>query len=68
MTSPPSGSSGWNRVHEDAQGNALAMGVYDIGIGKAVVFDGGGFTEPQDVRDFARDLVALADFMESLDA
>lgn len=64
-TAAPDGS---NRVHVDAQDNALTIGVYDIGISKAVVFDGGAFSNPQDARDYARDLIALADFMESLDA
>lgn len=64
----PNSPSGMNRFHEDAQGNALTIGVYDVGFGRAVVFDGGAFMEPQDARDYAADLIALADYMEALDA
>lgn len=52
-------------THYDCQDDQKIIAVYaDIGIGPAVVFDGGGFMDPEHVRAFARDLAAAADQLE----
>lgn len=47
--------------HFDAQDDRLAIGFYaDTGVGPAVVFDGGGFTDHRALTAFANDLLKAA--------
>lgn len=51
--------------HEDVQNNLLVIAAYaDIGIGPAIVFDGGGFTDAECLRSFARDLREAAEWLD----
>lgn len=53
------------REHYDAQDNYVPIAYLpETGLGPAVVFDGGGFRVPRDIRNFARDLTELADRLE----
>lgn len=50
--------------HEDAQNDLLVIATYaDIGIGPAVVFDGGGFMDAEKLRAFAASLNKAADWL-----
>lgn len=47
--------------HHDAQDDEATISLYaDVGIGPAVVFDGGGFTDHVALRAFAFDLLTAA--------
>lgn len=48
-------------VHHDCQDDEKLIVAYrDIGVGPAVVFDGGAFTDPVKLRAFAKDLIGMA--------
>jgi hypothetical protein len=50
--------------HEAANGDRVLIAAYaDIGVGPAVVFEGGAFTEPVALRAFARDLLNAGDWL-----
>ena len=52
-------------VHYDCRDDERVIAAYaDIGVGPAVVFDGGGFTDPARLRAFVADLSAFADWLE----
>lgn len=54
-------------VHHDMQDDQKLIACYeDIGIGPAVVFDGGGFNDPQQLRRFATELQVAADWLEEV--
>lgn len=52
-------------IHFDAQDEQVAVGCYHIGIGPAVVFDGGGFTDPVKLRAFIADLASAVAWLET---
>jgi len=52
-------------VHYDCQDDEKVIAAYsDIGVGPAVVFDGGGFTDAARLRAFVTDLEAFAEWLE----
>jgi len=60
-TQPPATGVTTIREHFDAQDNRVAIAYMpDCGVGNAVCFDGGGFTNAQALRAFAGDLIDLA--------
>lgn len=50
--------------HADAQDDVVVIGCYDVGIGPAVVFGGGGFSDSATLRAFAADLLRGAEWLE----
>jgi hypothetical protein len=51
-------------IHHDAQDNQTMIACYrDIGVGPAVVFDGGAFTNAVSLRAFVRDLEAACEWL-----
>jgi hypothetical protein len=48
----------------DAQDNEIRAAVYeDIGAGPAVIFDGGGFTDPKQLRAYLAEIEVMADWL-----
>lgn len=54
----------YTATHYDAQDNEINAATYrDIGVGPAVVFDGGAFTDPTKLRDYILELEIMADWL-----
>lgn len=63
--SPDTRMASWQ--HADMQDNLMIIGTYaDIGLGPAVVFDGGGFLDATRLRAYIADLTAAADWLEGI--
>jgi hypothetical protein len=51
--------------HADARDDVVIIAAYDdLGIGPAVLFDGGGFMDPGRLRAYASDLLKAADWLD----
>lgn len=52
-------------THHDAQDDEIIVACYDnIGVGPAVVFNGGGFTDPETLWALVASLAAAAEWLQ----
>lgn len=58
-------SEPFHSTHFDVQDNQVAIGCYEIGVGPAVVFDGGAFTDPDVLRAVAAELLRGAEWIDA---